>query len=96
MSKRGISPGEGGGGSGQGEWWRWSPEGYQWSVCGRGGALNEGRQSVGGESWRSGGDGGSGGGDGGSGGGDGGVAGEVGRRREREPRPWRRANGGAP
>lgn len=72
--------------------------GCQWSVCGRGGVQNEGRQSVGGASWRSGGGGGSGGGgDGGSGGGGGGSGvGEVGQRREREPRPCWRANGGAP
>lgn len=91
-----ISPGEGGGGSGKGDLLRWSPVVYRWSVCGRGGVQNEGRQSAGGESWRSGGDGESGGGDGGSGGGDDGGVGEVGRRREREPRPCWQANGGAP
>lgn len=92
MSKRGTSPGEGDGGSGE----LWSPVGYRWSVCGRGGAQNEGRQSAGGESWRRGGGGSGDGGDGGSGGGDGGGVGEVGQRREREPGPWWRANGGAP
>lgn len=70
--------------------------GCRWSVCGKGGALNEGRQSAGAASWRSGGGGGSGGGDGGSGGGDGGGVGGTGQRRKRGPRPCWQANGGAP
>lgn len=88
-------PEAGGAGSGEGGLWRWrrSPEGCQWSGCGRdrhGGGVRGGQRSGEGVSWwrrrrSGGGDDGSGGGDGVSGGGDG--VGEAGQRKgvERSP-----------